>query len=228
MSGEVTSVLFFAAGFGTRMRHLTANRPKPLVEVVGLPLIDHARALADAAGLPTQIANLHYKSEMLEDHLRNTNVQTITEKPEILETGGGLKNVRHLVDGDAVFTMNTDAVWRGPNPFEVLKSAWRPETMDGLLLLIPPAQTHAHEGVGSFAMDETGRLSWDPMLTYTGAQIIKHDGLSEISETSFSIKLLWEKMLHTRKLFGVVYDGKWCDVGHPDAIPVAEALIHDA
>ena len=83
MSGEVTSVLFFAAGFGTRMRHLTANRPKPLVEVVGLPLIDHARALADAAGLPTQIANLHYKSEMLEDHLRNTNVQTITEKPEI-------------------------------------------------------------------------------------------------------------------------------------------------
>ena len=63
------SVLLFAAGFGTRMGALTADRPKPLIEVSGRPLIDHALDLARAIDPPRIVANLHYRPQQLADHL---------------------------------------------------------------------------------------------------------------------------------------------------------------
>ena len=85
-------LLMFAAGFGTRMRPLTDDRPKPLIEVAGRPLIDHALALGQAAGCAPIAANLHYRAGMLERHLAPQGVVTVTETPDILDTGGGLKN----------------------------------------------------------------------------------------------------------------------------------------
>ena len=53
-------LMLFAAGLGTRMGALTATMPKPLIPVAGKPLLDHALALADHAGITTRVANLHY------------------------------------------------------------------------------------------------------------------------------------------------------------------------
>ena len=77
----------FAAGFGTRMKDLTKDKPKPLITVAGKPLVDHALALARDVDCAPIIANLHYKAELLEAHLAPQGVQTIVEKPQILETG---------------------------------------------------------------------------------------------------------------------------------------------
>ena len=106
--------MLFAAGFGTRMKHLTAHQPKPLVQVGGKALIDHSIDLARAITPKNIVANLHYLPQMLVDHLSGTEVQTVTEAPDVLETGGGLRNALPLLGTDPVFTMNTDAIWKGP------------------------------------------------------------------------------------------------------------------
>ena len=59
-------LMLFAAGFGTRMGALTQDRPKPLINVAGRPLIDHALDLAHYAGITRIVANTHYRAEMIE------------------------------------------------------------------------------------------------------------------------------------------------------------------
>lgn len=218
-------VLMFSAGFGTRMKHLTADRPKPLVHVAGKPLIDHTLALAKDIASPVIVANLHYRADMLEAHLGPMDVQTIVEHPDILETGGGLRNALPLLGTGPVITMNTDAIWHGPNPLRLLIDAWNPDKMDALLMGIHPETALEHEGRGDFAPDAQGRLSRGDGLVYGGVQIIKTGLLNNIAEASFSLNVLWDKMLETQTLYGLRYPGKWCDVGHPGGVQTAERLI---
>ena len=133
------ALMLFAAGFGTRMGALTADRPKPLVEVAGKPLIDHALDLAEGVGPLRRVANAHYRADQLAAHLDGRDVALSREEPEILDTGGGLRAALPLLGPDPVFALNTDAVWSGPNPLRLLAEAWDPERMDALLLCVPVA-----------------------------------------------------------------------------------------
>lgn len=217
--------MLFAAGFGTRMRHLTQDRPKPLVEVAGVPLIDHTLALAKAITPRKIVANLHYKPDLLIPYLEGQGVDILVEAPDILETGGGLKNALPTIGPDPVFTANTDAIWRGPNPFSYLLEAWNPDEMDALLLCVSCESALGHKGSGDFIMSPSGRLQRGPGEIYGGIQIIKTDGLRDIAETSFSLNLLWSRMLETNRLFGLSYPGKWCDVGSPEGVSLAETML---
>ena len=85
-------VMIFAAGFGRRMGALTKDNPNPLVPVKGRALIDYAVDIARESGAQTILVNLHYKHQMLADHLRDAPVQTRLELPDILETGGRIES----------------------------------------------------------------------------------------------------------------------------------------
>ena len=214
------SVMIFAAGFGTRMGTLTADRPKPLIPVAGRALIDHALALTGARQV---VVNTHYHAQMIQKHLATTNVR-INHEPDILDTGGGLRAALPILGDGPVYTLNADAVWSGPNPLDVLADQWNPEVMDALLLLVPKANALGHIGGGDF-ISTNGRLERGKGDVYTGAQIIKTDGLADIPEQRFSLNLLWDKLLVLRRVYGAVYAGQWCDVGQPEGIATAEQLL---
>ena len=218
------TVMLFAAGFGTRMGALTAERPKPLVPVAGHALIDHALDLTAAAGISKTVVNLHYRGQMIRDHLAGRQI-LFAEEPEILETGGGLKAALPLLGPDPVLTLNSDAIWQGPNPIEALLAAWDPTRMDALMMLIPPEQALGYAGQGDFHMAEGGQLTRGPGAIYGGVQILKTEGLAEIDQNAFSLNLLWDQMLANGRLFGLTYPGTWCDVGNPDGLKLAEDLI---
>ncbi|WP_414898969.1 nucleotidyltransferase family protein [Rhodovulum sp. YEN HP10] len=220
------SLMIFGAGFGTRMRPLTDDRPKPLIEVAGKPLIDHALALAPDAGIRQIAVNAHYRAGQLAAYLAGRPGLTVLHETDaILDTGGGLRNALPVLGGDPVFTLNSDAVWTGPNPLCMLAEAWDPARMDGLLLLIPRGQATGHSGRGDFLIDPEGRLKRGPGAVYSGAQILRTDGLAEIPERVFSLNRLWDRMLAGGRLHGILNPGGWCDVGHPDGIAEAEALL---
>lgn len=219
------SVMIFAAGFGTRMKHLTRDRPKPMVTVAGRPLIDHTRDLARDLPAARVVANLHYKPQLLLDHLEQTEVKTILESPEILDTGGGLRNALPLLSNNPVMTLNSDALWAGPNPLRILAEAWRPEQMDALLMGITPDRAIGAQSDGDFTPDSNGRVTRGNGLIYGGAQIIKTDLLSEIPETVFSLNRLWDLMIDKNRLYAVEYSGYWADVGHPGGIETAERML---
>lgn len=215
-------LMLFAAGRGTRMGALTATRPKPLIEVAGRPLIDHALTLAEAAGAAPIVVNTHYLAPMIHDHLGDR--VTYSHEPELLETGGGLRAALPLLGTEPVMTLNTDAVWTGPNPLATLAEAWDPARMDGLLLLVPHHRAQGHGPKGDFDLTDD-RIVRGQDFIYTGAQILKTEGLAEIAEEVFSLNRLWDRMIAAGRLSGVVHPGQWCDVGRPEGIATGEAML---
>ncbi|MEH6654974.1 nucleotidyltransferase family protein [Loktanella salsilacus] len=217
------SVMLFAAGMGTRMAPLTADRPKPLICVAGRALLDHALDLTDVPQVGRRVVNVHYKADMVRAHLAGRDVAISAEDP-LLETGGGLRHALPLLGAGPVMTLNTDAVWHGPNPLAQLAAAWQPQ-MEALLLLVPPAQVAGHVGKGDFAIAPDGRLTRAPAQIYTGAQIMRTDRLGDVPQDAFSLNLIWNEVAQRGGLYGISYDGRWCDVGRPDCIPLAEQML---
>ena len=224
---SINSVLIFCAGFGTRMGEITKVTPKPMVPILNKPLIDYAIDISLNANIQNIVVNLHYLPEQIEDHLAKfKKIKIIREIPTILETGGGLKNALPILGEEPVITLNSDTVWIGNNPIKSLLKAWDPQEMDALLMLIQTENAQAYQKTGDFYLDNTKRLTRRKKHTnapyiYSGVQIIKTDLLKSINKKSFSINLLWDKILDNKKAFGIVYDGTWVDVGHPEGINVA-------
>lgn len=217
--------MLFAAGFGTRMGALTRDRPKPLLAVAGKPLLDHTLDLAHGAGISKIVVNAHYHAAQIESHVQGSGAVISHEQPQVLDTGGGLRQALPHLGSAPVFTANTDAVWLGDNPFEALRAAWQPDKMDALLLCVAPDNAVGHSGSGDFLRDPTGRLSRGPGDIYGGVQILKTGGLKAIREDVFSLNLLWNRMQARGRLFGLRYGGRWCDVGTPEGITRAEAML---
>lgn len=222
-------LMLFAAGFGTRMGALTANRPKPLIPVAGKPLIDHAQEIGLAAGLTRQVANLHYLGEQIAQHLAGRGIALSWEEDQILDTGGGLKAALPLLGPGPVVTLNTDAVWTGENPLTRLLHAWDAARMDVLFLLLPAAEARSQTGRSDFVMDDDGRVTWArgrQGQLYLGAQIIQPHLLVE--DGAFSLHAPWTRAIAAGRAFGVLHQGGWCDVGHPGGIAEAEAMLRGA
>lgn len=225
MQNQPRSVMLFAAGFGTRMGKLTANTPKPLLEVSGKSLLDRALEIIADASIPNIVINTHYQAEKIQQSIKGCQIKISDESGAILETGGGVRKALPLLGKGPIYTFNPDVVWRGPNPFRVLKDAWNPNIMDGLLLLIPKQIARSYGGGGDFSLIDRSIVIRGVEYVYSGAQIIKPDLLREIPEVSFSLNLLWDKFIQFKTLHGVIYNGDWCDVGTPQGLRLAEDML---
>lgn len=108
--------MIFAAGLGTRLKPLTDRMPKALVPVCGKPLIQHVSEKLAAAGFDDLVVNVHHFADMLEFWCHAAQLQTDAftfsisdERQELLETGGGIKHARPLLDGvDRFLIHNVD------------------------------------------------------------------------------------------------------------------------
>jgi MurNAc alpha-1-phosphate uridylyltransferase len=159
------TAMVMAAGLGKRMRPLTASRPKPLVEVAGKALIDHALDRLRAAGVKKIVVNVHYLADAVEAHLKGRakdfDVKISDERKQLLETGGGLVQAEAMIAADPFLVVNSDNYWiDGPaDTLHLLASLWREGDMDALLLLVPQARAGNHGGQGDFHMRADGRLA---------------------------------------------------------------------
>lgn len=220
------ALMIFAAGLGTRMRPLTDTLPKPLIEVAGQTLLDRALAMGRQAQLSPIVVNSHYMGDQIADHLAGQDVAISEESDLLLDTGGGLRKALPLLGNGPVMTLNPDVVWTGPNPLAALCEAWD-DRMDALLAVVPLATATARIGGGDFAMDAAGRITRRGDFVYAGAHILRPERLAEIPDQVFSLNRIWDVLIAQGRAFGMVHAGGWCDVGRPETIPFAEAVLTD-
>ena len=231
------TAMVMAAGLGKRMLPLTADRPKPLVELAGKPLIAHCLERVAAAGVKRAIINVHYLADMMEAHLaandHGLDIVISDERAQLMETGGGLMKAKSLITCDPFLCINSDNLWtdKGENALVRLADHWDGGAMDFLLLLIPTGDANNHAGRGDFNLDEEGRITrhrpeqeWAPYV-YTGIQMIAKRALVDAPEVPFSTMLFWERSISAGRCFGLVHQGQWFDVGSPAAIPATERAL---
>jgi MurNAc alpha-1-phosphate uridylyltransferase len=236
--GHVPEVaMVMAAGLGKRMRPLTATRPKPLVELAGKTLLDHTFDHLRAAGVRKAVVNVHYLPDALEAHLANrvVGIETVVsdERDQLLETGGGLVRALPLIDADPFMVVNSDNFWvDGPvDSLRLLASSWDDEKMDALLLLVPLARAHCHNGQGDFHMSANGVLRRKKPGTvapfvFIGIQMLsKRLFKDELPEGPFSTNILWDRAIAEKRCYGTVHQGLWFDVGTPSAVRVTEEML---
>lgn len=230
-----TTAMVLAAGLGTRMRPLTDDRPKALVEVGGRALIDHVLDRLAEAGVCRAVVNVHWFADRLEAHLaargRRPQITISDERAELLETGGGLKKAMPLLGTDPVFVANIDSVWtdRGDALAE-LAALWDPERMDAALLLARREGAIGFDGDGDFFLAEDGQLTFrgeaaEAPYAYMGVHICRPDYVAEGPEGAFSLSGLWRRSAAEGRLYGCVLDGDWMHVGDPEARDQAEARL---
>lgn len=229
--------MVLAAGLGLRMRPLTETTPKPLIEVAGRTMLDHALDRLAEAGVEVAVVNTHWLPEQIEKHLegRTSPAIVISREDELLETGGGIARALPQLGEEAFYAVNADIVWRdGAIPaLARLAAAWNDAEMDALLLVQATVRATGYSGDGDFMMDPLGRLARRPErvvapFVFAGVQIL-HPRLFEGAPAgAFSLNRLYDRAMEAGRLYGIAHDGEWYHVGTPEAVAEAAAEIMGA
>lgn len=238
MSSAPKIAMVLAAGLGTRMRPLTDDRPKALVEVGGRALIDHMLDRLVAAGVETAVVNVHAFADRLEAHLmarqaRGMGPQIVIsdERPQALETGGGIKQALPLLGEGPVWVANIDSVWieEGVPALEAVAGAWDAGTMDVCLMLAPTAGSLGFHDSGDVFLDNgtvrfkaSGEIA---PLVYVGVHICKPAITADGPDGPFSLTPIWRDLATRGRVHGMVPEGLWMHVGDPVARDLAEARL---
>ena len=108
------NAIILAAGLGTRLRPLTDNTPKALVEVGGKTMLEHQILKLKKAGFKNIVINIHYFGEQIIDFLKandnfGLNIKISDERDLLLDTGGGIAKAGRMFDNDSpILVHNAD------------------------------------------------------------------------------------------------------------------------
>ena len=229
---DLDTAMVMAAGLGTRIRALADDRPKPMVEVAGRPLIDHALDELAGGGAARAVVNVHWMADQVERHLKGRTRPEVVisdERERLMNTGGGLVQAAPLLGDGPVFCTNTDAIFGGAPAGTAARSladAWDDEAMDALLLVVPLASTTGFSGTGDFALGPDGRLSWEGAdLAYTGLQVISPRLFARRPLEPVSTKAFWDEAMAAGRLRGLLWPHAWHHVGDPEGHAAAERAL---
>ncbi|MCP4805879.1 MAG: NDP-sugar synthase [Proteobacteria bacterium] len=216
-----------AAGFGTRLRPLTNHRPKPLTPVCGIPMLDHAAALLQRAGIESAVVNAHWLPEQIEAwaDAHPMDLFVSVEQPDILGTGGGLrKALAELADPFVV--VNGD-ILSDVDVLGLLEAAGGEALAAMALRRLDPDQTY-----GQVKADSTGtvcdlvRLAYTgpvgelvPGTHFTGVHALRHELVRRLPAEGESciVRQAYVSAVPERRVRALTHDGTWFDVGTPQA-----------
>jgi NDP-sugar pyrophosphorylase family protein len=234
--------MIFAAGLGTRLRPLTNDRPKALVEVKGTALLEITIRKLIHFGVKEIIINIHHFSDKIEDFLRekdNFGIRIVTsheiEKP--LETGGGLKKAAWFFDdGKPFFICNADILSNID-----LNKMYQAHIASGAMATyaIQTRDTsrymlHNTEGALCGWMNsktksvKLGRFDEKlGMFSFSCYHVINPSIFKTMPSESFFTIIEWYlQICNEHLIMGYRHDNDiWCDIGKPETLAEAESII---
>ena len=155
----------------------------------------------------------------------------VSEEPEPLETGGGLRRALPLLGDEPFYTINSDIVWldEGESALSRLARHWDEARMDFLFLVQPRARALGYDqGQDHLFINPENTLEWDAQQApYIIASVgIMHPRvLQNVPEGKFSAKVLWLRALEQNRLWCLPHHGRWCQTGTIPDLAKAEQML---
>ena len=232
MTGVPDNAMVLAAGLGTRLRPLTETLPKPLVEIAGRTLLDHAIDRLALVGVARVVVNVHYQADLVAAHLASRAPPPridLSREAALLETGGGVKRALPLL-GERFFVVNSDVLWLDSRDHALarLAASFDPERHDAMLLLQRTVGAVGYEGSGDYLLDplgaprRRGEREIAPYL-FTGIQLLHRRAFAGIADERFSLNLIYDRAERAGRLAAIVHDGEWYHVGTPEGLAATRA-----
>ena len=229
-------VMLLAAGLGTRMRPLTFDVPKALIEVGGKPLIDHAIDAAIAEGATRFVVNAHHKADQIVAHidrlagaLTDIDFDVSRETDRLLDTGGGLRKALPQLGGDPIVVLNTDSFWLAgtDTPLARMRAVHAQGEADVVLLCVAPDAASGFRKGADYLMAADGTLSKSEgrPVVYCGAALISRALAEEGPEVPFSLYRHFETAREAGRLKATMIQTDWYHVGDPQARARTEQAI---
>lgn len=213
--------MILAAGRGERLRPLTDQRPKPLIEVGGKSLIvRHLEGLAEA-GFESVVINLGWLGEQIPAALGDRtpdglSIQYSQEPPGALETAGGIRHALDRLGSQPFLVIAGDILC--PYPLKRLKG-FSPSGLAHLVMVDNPT----HHPDGDFALTE-GRLkdNIEPRLTFSGIAVYRPEMFTTLPPGRQPLRPLFNEAVALNQLSGEHYRGYWSDIGTAERLAAAE------
>lgn len=244
MKQKQMKAMIFAAGLGTRLKAITKDKPKALVEVAGVTLLEHAINYLKKYGITDVCVNVHHFPDQIISFLKERgdfgiNISLSDERDELLDTGGGLKKAQHFLSGEQPILLYNVDIFTDLDLNKLATYHCENETL--ATVVVRDRQTQRY-----LLFDKNNNLSgWENIKTgeqkksrldafdsskkyaFSGIHIIQPELFNLITETgNFSIIDLYLRLAkqHTIKAY-IDESENWFDLGKAEQLNEIESKI---
>jgi len=222
----IRRAMILAAGRGERMRPLTDDRPKPLLQAGGKALIEYHLERVAAAGIREVVVNLAWQGAKLRESLGTGErygllINYSDEGSGALETGGGIYKALNLLAPGPFLVINGD-IW----------TDWQLDARFALreqdlahLVLVPNPEHHPRGDFGLASDRVTG--DGESRLTFSGIGVYRVGFFAGCSPSAFPLLPLFKRAIAAGQVSGELHGGRWFDIGTPARLEALDALLRN-
>jgi len=213
---EINTALVLCAGYGKRLNPVTLNKPKPLIEINQITLLENTLNLINSLGIKKILINTFYLSDQIQEHVdklnSNLSLKIIKDGERILDTGGGILNLLKNSDQENFIIFNPDTIWN-KNYLEEIKNMeniYFKNNLKNILLIVEKSKSFDQRMKGDFSM-ENKKLSklGNKNYIFTGCQILNRNAFKNFNINTFSVNEIWNKMISNNELYGYQSEEKF-------------------
>jgi len=206
---KINTALILCAGYGKRLNPLTLIKPKPLLKIDEITLLENCINLIQSLRIKKVIINTFYLKEKIEDFISDKkfdlDIKIINDGKTILNTGGGILNMMNSSNDSDFLTLNPDTVWNKnyEGTIQSMKKFYFSNKIKNILLLVNKKLSFDKKLNGDFNLLENKIKKDDKNdLIYTGCQIINKELFKSYAVNNFSISDIWNELVSKNKLYG--------------------------
>ena len=206
---KINTALILCAGFGKRLNPVTLTKPKPLLEIKEVTMLEKSINLIKELGINKIFINTFYLKDHFLNFIKNKNfnldVHIVEDGESILDTGGGILNmITHSSENDFM-VFNPDTIWSNEYRDEIIKmeEIYFSKKLENILLLVNKNLSFDQNLTGDFNLSNNLILKKDNLdFIYIGCQILNKKIFTNQTLSKFSILNIWKKLIDEKKLYG--------------------------
>ncbi len=206
---KIRTALILCAGLGKRLNPITLKKPKPLLELNNITLLENTINLIKELGIKKILLNTFYLKDQIKDYLNkknfNISIDIYEDGMQILDTGGGIKNMISSSNEKYFLIFNPDTIWNVNylKPIIKMNEFFENKKIQNILLVVNKKLSFDKMLNGDFNLKKNllSKNSTNEYI-YTGCQIFSKDLLNNNKKKIFSINEVWNDLLLRNNLFG--------------------------